>query len=46
MAKGYGSVVQQANDFLYYRFQGFLTKKSLPLRGVFEELRNKRINYE
>ena len=42
MAKGYGPVVQQANDFLYYRFQGLLTKKRLPVRGVFEELRNKR----
>ena len=35
-------MVQQANDFLYYQFQGLLTKKGLPVRGVFEELRNKR----
>ena len=42
MAKGYGAVVQQANDILHHRFQGLLTKKRIPVRGAFEELRNKR----
>ena len=42
MAKGYGAVVQQANDILHHRLQGLHAKKGIQVWGISEGVWSER----